>query len=179
MITAALCAMELNAMLPPLDTPRNTEGYQGFFHLVSVEGCCESAVMRYIIRDHDAANLDRRVETLRRACEALNGRYGEGTAEEEIKYGYRNMREKICPEHTDLVENARAAMRAAGLEPDEKPIRGGTDGAELSWRGLPCPNLGTGGYCYHGPYEHITAEGMDSCVAVLRNIVDIYAKTVR
>ena len=116
-----------------------------------------------------------RKETLLHAADCLNEKYGQGTVKVTIKDQYRNMAEKIKPAHYNLVENALKAIRAAGVEPLMEPIRGGTDGALLSWQGLPCPNLGTGGYAFHGPYEHITVEGMDKCVEILKNISALYA----
>ncbi len=175
MVNAALAAMEFNALLPPLETPRGAGGREGFYHLVSVHGTCESAELRYNLRDFDYAGLKAREATLERAAGLVNERYGEGTVSVSITPGYRNMREKLYPEHAWVVENARRAMRAAGVEPVEQPVRGGTDGALLSWQGLPCPNLGTGGYAFHGPNEHITAEGMDKCVEILRRLVELYA----
>lgn len=175
MVNAALTAMEFNSLLPAMETPRHTSGHEGFFHLTEVSGNCEAATARYIIRDHDAQRLESRKQTMLHAAACLNEKYGNGTVSVELRDGYRNMYEKIYPDNMHLVESALAAMRAAGLEPVVEPVRGGTDGAALSWMGLPCPNLGTGGYGYHGPYEHITVEGMDKAVEVLRGIVDIYA----
>ena len=175
MVNAALVASELNSLLPAMETPRNTEGYEGFYHLLGVAGSCERAEARYIIRDHDSAKFEMRKETLLHAADCLNEKYGQGTVKVTIKDQYRNMAEKIKPAHYHLVENALKAIRAAGVEPLMEPIRGGTDGALLSWQGLPCPNLGTGGYAFHGPYEHITVEGMDKCVEILKNISALYA----
>ena len=176
MVNAALLAMEFNSLLPGAETPRGTSGREGFYHLTDINACCESSVSRYILRDHDAAMLEARKRTMLHAAAALNEKYGPGTVSVEITDGYRNMYETICPEHSHLVDSALAAIRAAGMEPDVTPVRGGTDGAVLSWQGLPCPNLGTGGWCFHGPYEHITAEGMDSVVAVLRGLTEIYSR---
>lgn len=174
MINAALVAMEFNAMLPSGDTPRDTEGYEGFFHLCEMSGCVTEAKLEYIIRDHDASMFRCRIETLRHAEKLLNEKYGEGTVTLTVKEQYRNMKEKIEP-CMHLIENARLAIQETGLQPVSVPIRGGTDGARLSFMGLPCPNLGTGGYAFHGPYEHITAEGMDSVVKTLKGIVRLYA----
>lgn len=174
MINAALVAMEFNAMLPSGDTPRDTEGYEGFFHLCEMSGCVTEAKLEYIIRDHDASMFRCRIETLRHAEKLLNEKYGEGTVTLTVKEQYRNMKEKIEP-CMHLIENAGLAIQEAGLHPVSVPIRGGTDGARLSFMGLPCPNLGTGGYAFHGPYEHITAEGMDSVVKTLKGIVRLYA----
>lgn len=175
MVNAALTAMEFNALLPAGETPRHTEGREGFYHLVNVEGDCGSARAKYILRDHDAAKLAMRRETVMHAAACLNEKYGEGTVTVTLCDSYKNMIDKILPEHAHLIENAKLAARRAGVEPYMRLMRGGTDGAELSWRGLPCPNLGTGGYAYHGPYEHITAEGMDKCVQILKNLTGIYA----
>lgn len=176
MVNAALVAMEFNTMLPSGDTPRRTEGYEGFFHLTSVSGNVEQARSRYIVRDHDAAKFGMRKETMRHAEKLINEKYGPGTVKLILREQYRNMAEKIRPENDYLVEDAVRAIRAAGLVPITDPIRGGTDGAQLSWMGLPCPNLGTGGYAFHGPYEHITAEGMDKCVEILHGIVGLIAE---
>ncbi|MCD7762288.1 MAG: peptidase T [Lachnospiraceae bacterium] len=174
MINAALVAMEFNSMLPSGDTPRDTEGYEGFFHLHSMSGDVSEAVLEYIIRDHSAAMYDCRLETLRHIAKLLNEKYGEGTVTLTIREQYRNMREKI-EDCMHLIDNAKNAAEAAGLTPVTLPIRGGTDGARLSFMGLPCPNLGTGAYACHGPYEHITVEGMDAVVSVLKEIVRLYA----
>lgn len=174
MINAALVAMEFNAMLPAGDTPRNTEGYEGFFHLCEMSGDVSAAKLEYIVRDHDASMYLCRLETLRHAEKLLNEKYGKGTVTLTIKEQYRNMKEKIEP-CMHLIEHASQAVREAGLQPVIIPIRGGTDGARLSFMGLPCPNLGTGGYAFHGPFEHITAEGMDTVVKTLKGIVRLYA----
>ncbi len=175
MINASLVAMEFNAMLPAGDTPRDTEGYEGFFHMMAMEGDVEKASLSYIIRDHDAGSFDARKACMEHAAKLINAKYGEGTVELEIKEQYRNMCEMVKP-HFHVVENALEATRKAGIEPSVEPIRGGTDGAQLTFRGLPCPNLGTGGYAYHGPYEHISVEGMDIATQILLNIVERYAK---
>ena len=174
MVNAALVAMEINGMLPAAETPAHTEMYEGFFHLTDMEGNVEHAVIQYIVRDHSAAHFEARKEMLRHIEKIINEKYGEGTAKLSIKDQYRNMAEVIAP-CMHLVDNAKDAIRELGMEPDISPIRGGTDGAQLSFRGLPCPNLGTGGYAFHGPYEHITAEGMDLAVQVLLGIVKRYA----
>lgn len=175
MVNAALVAMEFNSMLPSGDTPRDTEGYEGFFHLCGIEGSVENAKMEYIIRDHSAACFEARQTNLRHIEKLLNKKYGEGTVKVELHQQYRNMTEKIEP-CMHLVDNAKAVIRELGMEPEVYPVRGGTDGAQLSFRGLPCPNLGTGGHAYHGPYEHITAEGMDFAVQVVVGIVKRYAE---
>lgn len=175
MVNAALVATEFNAALPKCETPRYTEGYEGFYHLTAIAGTAERAELRYILRDHDAKKLEMRRETMFHIMKILNERYGAGTVSLSFREQYRNMAEKIRPDYMHLVENAVKATENAGVEPLRQPIRGGTDGAQLSWEGLPCPNLGTGGYAFHGPYEHITAEGMDKCVEIIRGITEIYA----
>lgn len=174
MVNAALVAMEINGMLPSGETPRDTEMYEGFFHLTEMEGSVEQARLQYIIRDHSSACFEARQATLRHIEKLVNEKYGEGTVKLTIHQQYRNMAEKIEP-CMHLIDNAKDAIRELGLEPDISPVRGGTDGAQLSFRGLPCPNLGTGGYAFHGPYEHITAEGMDLVVKIMLGIVKRYA----
>ncbi len=173
MINALLVACEINGMLPKGQTPRDTEGYQGFWHLTDLSGTTETAKLSYIIRDHDFESFTRRKVTLEKIAEVTNATYGEGTVTLAIREQYRNMKEKIEP-CMHLIENAKKAMELAGVTPKVQPIRGGTDGARLSFMGLPCPNLGTGGYAFHGPYEHITVEGMDLSVKVLKNLVALY-----
>ena len=173
MINAQNVAMEFHAALPAFSRPEHTEGREGFFHLTSMVGDVTTAKLGYIVRDHDAAKFAARKAQMEHIAACLNERYGEGTVELEIHDSYFNMLEKIQP-HFHLVENARKAIRAAGLEPIETPVRGGTDGATLSYMGLPCPNLGTGGFNFHGPCECITAEKMDQCTEILLNLVDLY-----
>lgn len=166
MVNAQLVAMEINAMLPKMETPRNTQGYEGFYHLCSMEGDVEKATLHYIVRDHSREKQEQRKEVLRQIEQKLNEKYGAGTVILTLQEQYRNMREKIEP-CMEIVEWAREAIQDAGVQFLEFPERGGTDGARLSFMGLPCPNLGTGGYAFHGPYEHVTAEGMDLCVTIL------------
>lgn len=175
MINAALVGMEINSMLPNLETPAHTELYEGFFHLCEMEGTVENATLQYIIRDHSAASFEARENTLRHIEKIMNEKYGQGTVKLEIHEKYRNMIEKVAP-CMQLVDYAKDAIRELGMEPNTDPIRGGTDGAQLSFRGLPCPNLGTGGYAFHGPYEHITAEGMDTAVHVMLGILKRFAQ---
>ena len=175
MINAALVGMEINSMLPNLETPAHTELYEGFFHLCEMEGTVENATLQYIIRDHSAASFEAREKTLRHIEKIMNEKYGQGTVKLEIHEQYRNMIEKVAP-CMQLVDYAKDAIRELGMEPNTDPIRGGTDGAQLSFRGLPCPNLGTGGYAFHGPYEHITAEGMDTAVHVMLGILKRFAQ---
>lgn len=174
MVNASLLAMEINKMLPWNETPQHTEGYEGFYHLTDMTGNVEYAELKYNVRDHDGKLFAEREEKLRSIEKAMNDKYGEGTVELVINESYRNMSEKIA-DCMHLVENAKAAIKREGVEPKVSPIRGGTDGARLSFMGLPCPNLGTGGYAFHGPFEHITVEGMDIAVNIIKNIVDIYA----
>ncbi|MBQ1820294.1 MAG: peptidase T [Clostridia bacterium] len=173
MINALLVACEINEQLPKGQTPRDTEGYQGFWHLTDLSGTTEEAKLSYIIRDHDFESFCRRKTTLEKIADAVNAKYGEGTVVLSVRDQYRNMKEKIEP-CMHLIDNAKKAMELAGVTPKVQPIRGGTDGARLSFMGLPCPNLGTGGYAFHGPYEHITVEGMDLSVEVLLNLVALY-----
>ena len=170
MKNAQTIAMELHGMLPKDECPEKTEGYEGFYHLTDFTGTVEQAVMKYIIRDFDSVLFEEKQEKMRQAVEQINEKYGEGTAELKLEESYRNMREKIEP-CMQLIDYAKAACQEAGVEPDVAPIRGGTDGARLSFRGLPCPNLGTGGDGFHGPYEHITVEGMDLAVEIVKNII--------
>lgn len=169
MVNACLVAMEINAMLPEEEIPAATEGYEGFFHLLNISGNVEKATMEYIIRDHDADMLLRRCTLLKGAAELMNYKYGDDTVELEIEGQYRNMAE-ILSDRMEIVDKAKAAIEKAGLKPVLRPIRGGTDGAQLSFRGLPCPNLGTGGFAFHGPYEHISAENMDKAVEIVLNL---------
>lgn len=175
MINASLVAMEINNMLPGCETPRGTEDYEGFYHLMSMSGECASAQLNYIVRDHDKNLFEARKNTLRLIEKDLNEKWGEGTVTLTITDQYRNMNEIIAG-CMHLIDNAKAACVAADVTPLVIPIRGGTDGCQLSFKGLPCPNLGTGGHAYHGPYEHITVEGMDKSVNVIMEIVKLYAK---
>ncbi len=176
MVNAAVLATELNLMLPQSARPEHTEGYEGFFGLMHIQGGVEAATLDYIIRDHDAAKFAEKQDCLRHIVKTMNERYGEGTVRLTIKEQYRNMRE-VLTDAEHLVENAQRAAEMAGVTPAIRPIRGGTDGAQLSYRGLPCPNLGTGGFCFHGPLEHISVEGMEKVVEILENLVTIYAET--
>lgn len=173
MRNALSLAMEYHAALPAFECPEHTEGREGFFHLCDLQGDVSETVFHYIIRDHDADRFAVRKAQMQQVADRLNEKYGAGTVELELTDSYRNMLEKIRP-HFHLVENARAAIRAVGLTPVESPIRGGTDGATLSYKGLPCPNLGTGGFNFHGPMECITVEKMDQAVEVLLNLADLY-----
>ena len=175
MVNAANVAMEYHLSLPRMARPETTEGREGFYHLCQMTGDVTEAKLGYILRDHDAAKLEYKKDNMRQAADYFNGKYGPGTVTVELKDGYRNMIEKIRP-HFHLVETARTAIQMAGLVPEEVPVRGGTDGAVLSWQGLPCPNIGTGGFNFHGVLECITAERMDKATQVVLNIIALYAK---
>lgn len=170
MINACLLAMEFNAMLPSAEIPRETEGYEGFFHLMHMEGDETSAKLVYIIRDHDAARFDGRKAQMKHIEKIMNHRWGEGTVTVHLRDQYRNMREKIEPV-IHIIDAARAAMKAVGMQPFDEAIRGGTDGAQLCYMGLPCPNLCTGGHAFHGPYEHIAVEDMELCTRMLVELI--------
>ena len=170
MINANRLAAEFASMLPAEETPEETEGYEGFYHLTEIQGDEENARMQYILRDHDLQKLEEKKTFLRHAAEYLNWRYGGGTVEVVLKDGYRNMRE-IIENRMDIIARAENAIRSQGLSPRCVPIRGGTDGARLSFMGLPCPNLGTGGYNCHGIYEFITVEDMEKMVDILEAVI--------
>ena len=173
MINAGLIAMEINDMLPT-QTPRNTEGYEGFFHLMSMDSEVSHAHMYYTVRDFDKASFNCRKATLRHIEKVLNEKWGEGTVTLTLVDQYPNMADVIAG-CMHMIDNAKEACRRAGVEPIIEPVRGGTDGAQYCYMGLPCPNLGTGGYGFHGPYEHITAEGMDIMTDIALELVKIYA----
>ena len=175
MINAAAVGCEIQSMLPEAESPAHTEGYEGFYHLTKMEGSCGKAFLSYIVRDHDREKFEERKRFLVSVAETINRKYGEKTVSLELEDEYRNMEEKIRP-CFHLIENARKACRNAGVEPKTQPIRGGTDGARLSFMGLPCPNLGTGGYAFHGPYEHVTVEGMDKAVEILVCLAELYGQ---
>ena len=175
MINAQNVAMEFHMALPKFERPEHTEGREGFYHLTDMSGDVTTAKLEYILRDHDDAKFQAKKDTMELIAARLNAQYGAGTVVLDIKDSYANMIEQIRP-HFHLIDNARTAIQKVGLQPVECPIRGGTDGARLSYMGLPCPNLGTGGFNFHGPCECITAEKMDQCVEILLNLVELYAK---
>lgn len=175
MINAQQVLIDLHNMLPQKDRPEHTEGYEGFYHLMSIKGDVSEAESKYLIRDFDDEGFEKREKLLHEAVEKINEKYGEGCLELKITQSYRNMRKKIEP-CMQLIEYAKEASLKAGVTPIIVPIRGGTDGARLSYRGLPCPNLGTGGHAFHGPYEHITVESMDKVVEILDNILEKFAE---
>ena len=178
MVNASLIAIEFDSLLPAQQRPAFTEGYEGFFHLHSMQGEVESATLTYIIRDHDAGKFEAKKALALAAGEYLNKKYGEGTVTVEIKDSYRNMAE-IIRQHYHLIDNARAAMQELGITPITMPIRGGTDGATLSYMGLPCPNLCTGGANFHGRFEYIPVRSMEMTYEIAKKIAARYADTRR
>ena len=173
MINASLVAHEIVSMLPAGDVPERTEDYEGFYHLCAVSGTVEKAELDYIVRDHDSAMMTCRINTLRHIEKLMCEKYGNGTVKLTLREQYRNMKE-IIAQHMYTVDIARDAIKNCGVTPVTCPVRGGTDGARISFMGIPCPNLGTGGYAFHGPYEHITAEGMEKSVKIILGIISAY-----
>jgi tripeptide aminopeptidase len=172
MINAARLAMEFHGMLSPNEVPEHTQGYEGFIHLMHMEGREENASLSYILRDHDLAKLDQKKVQLAAIADYLNAKYGEGAFKLTIKDSYRNMREMILPQ-MHIIRRAEDALRNSGITPVCVPIRGGTDGARLSFIGLPCPNIATGGYNGHGIYEYIPVASLEKMVEVLVNIIRV------
>ena len=170
MVNSQYIAMEYQSLLPTAQKPEYTEGYEGFIHLTDMRGEVENSQLRYIIRDHDMAKFQEKKRRMTAAVDFLNDKYGPGTVEIALRDSYFNMREKIEP-CMEIVDRAKRAMALAGMEPKEVPVRGGTDGARLSYEGLPCPNLCTGGENYHGRFEYIPVEDMEQCVKMLVNIL--------
>ena len=175
MKNSLLIAMEFNALLPVFDVPQYTEGYEGFYHLDEAGGTVELTTLEYIIRDHDMEKFTARKEFMTKAAAFINEKYGEGTAEIEIKDSYFNMREHILPV-MHIVDSAVAAMEKTGVKPIVKAIRGGTDGAALSYKGLPTPNIFTGGFNYHGRYEAVSVQSMNKAIATVIEILKSYAQ---
>ncbi len=173
MVNASLLATQFLSALPN-ERPDNTEGREGFYHLTSMEGDVNHAALSFIIRDHDSTLFEKRKEVMQRIAHDINKNYKENRVSVTIKDSYKNMLTILQSDMTP-VKLARKAMQLLGIMPDESPIRGGTDGASLSFKGLPTPNLGTGGYAFHGPYEHITAEGMDTALNTAINIIKLYS----
>lgn len=172
MLNAAILTAELNSMLPVNERPEFTDGYEGFFHLMRIEATVEQASMHYIIRDHDKQLFENRKKQMREVVSYMNQKYGLAVVELEMKDQYYNMREKVEPVY-HIVEKAITAMEMAGIKPDVKPIRGGTDGARLSYMGLPCPNIFGGGHNFHGKYEYVSADTMVKATEVILNIIKI------
>ena len=175
MINAALVGCEIASLLPENETPAHTEGREGFYHLTDFSGDIAHAKVNYIVRDHDKATFEKRLDTLRGIEQKMNGKYHADTVKLNIQHSYSNMLE-VIEKNEYVVAIAKKAIKNVGLEPVSRPVRGGTDGARLSFMGLPCPNLGTGGYGFHGPFEHISVEGMDTAVSVIKEIVKITAE---
>ena len=172
MVNANAVAAELVAMLPKDETPETTEGYQGFFHLMSIQSNVELARMSYIIRDHDRERFEDRKRFIQHCSEELNAKYGEGTVSCEVRDQYYNMKEKIDPE-MHVIDLVLHAMQDSGVAPKVKPIRGGTDGAQLSFKGLPCPNIFAGGVNFHGPYEFVSIQSMEKAMQVIVRICQL------
>lgn len=177
MKNASLMAMEFQNLLPVSQNPMYTEGYEGFFHLHQMSGDVETAKLEYLIRDHSSERFQEKKEQMTAAAGFLNQKYGAGTVELEIRDSYRNMKEMVEP-HPELIQTAKAAMETLGIEPKAVPIRGGTDGARLSFMGLPCPNLCTGGYNFHGRYECIPVQSLEKVTDLLVEIVKRFTMTV-
>ena len=175
MVNAIILASELNDMLPVWQRPEHTTGYEGFFHIVKFSGVVEEATIQYIIRDHDFELFEQKKKLLEECVAFMNAKYGEGTFTLEMKDQYYNMRKEVEP-HYHIIETAVKAMEEAGIEVDIRPIRGGTDGARLSFMGLPCPNIFAGGHNFHGKFEYVPVESMEKATEVILNILKIYAQ---
>ena len=174
MVNALLVGMEFQSMLPAFENPMYTEGYEGFFHLDQMAGDVESAHLEYIIRDHDREAFEKKKALFEEVSRYLNVKYGEGTVLTAVKDSYYNMKEQIEPDHLYLIDTAKEAMKSLDIKPLVSPIRGGTDGARLSYMGLPCPNLSTGGYNFHGRYEFIPVQSLEQMVEVLTKIITLF-----
>ena len=175
MLNAILIGMELNALLPVDQRPEYTTGYEGFFHIIGFNGTVEEATFSYIIRDHDMDLYEEKKAYMRKCVDFINEKYGAGVATVEIKHQYYNMRKEVEP-HYHIVEKAKLAMEMEGIVPNIKPIRGGTDGANLSFMGLPCPNIFAGGHNFHGKMEYVPLESMEKASKVILNIISLYAE---
>ena len=175
MLNAILIGMELNNLLPVEQRPEYTAGYEGFYHIIGFNGTVEEAEFSYIIRDHDMSLYEERKAFMQKCVDFINRKYGEGTATAEIKHQYYNMRKEVEP-HYHIVEKAKIAMEMEGIVPNIKPIRGDTDGANLSFMGLPCPNIFAGGHNFHGKMEFIPLESMEKASKVILNIISLYAE---
>ena len=174
MKNAILIGMELNSLLPVEQRPEYTCGYEGFFHIIGFNGSVEEATFSYIIRDHDMDLYEKRKQTMQECVDFINRKYGEGTASVEIKHQYYNMRKMVEP-HYHIIEKAVKAMEMEGIKPRIQPIRGGTDGANLSFKGLPCPNIFAGGHNFHGKLEFVPLESMIKASKVILNILSLFA----
>ena len=179
MRNAILLAQEFQSLLPAHEAPEATEGYEGFYHPGTIQGNVEHVDVDYIIRDHDREKFEEKKAFFRKAAEFLNAKYGDGTIMVDMKDSYYNMKEKILPENAHLIDNAVKAMEMEEVSPQIIPIRGGTDGARLSFMGLPCPNLCTGGQNCHGKFEYACIESMETTVKILLNIISLYAEGIK
>lgn len=175
MINAIIIAMELNGMLPVQQRPEYTSGYEGFFHIVGISGAVEQASVSYIIRDHSMEKFQQKKALMQEVVAFINAKYGAGTATLDMKDQYYNMREQVEP-HYHIIEKAMKAMEMAGIKPVVQPIRGGTDGARLSFMGLPCPNIFAGGHNFHGKLEYLPLQSMEKASEVVLNIISLYAE---
>ena len=176
MRNAILIGMEMNSLLPVDQRPEYTEGYEGFFHLIGFSGSVEEADITFIIRDHDRSLFEKKKRAILKCCDFINLKYGEGTATPVVKDQYYNMREQVEP-HYHVVEKAVKAMELAGIKPKIQPIRGGTDGANLSFKGLPCPNIFAGGLNFHGKMEFVPQESIEKASEVILNIITLYSES--
>ena len=175
MRNAILIGMELNSLLPIEQRPEYTEGYEGFFHIIGFNGTVEEASFSYIIRDHDIELYENKKKVMEQCVDFINTKYGENTATLEIKHQYYNMRKEVEP-HYHIVEKAVKAMEMENIKPIIQPIRGGTDGANLSFMGLPCPNIFAGGHNFHGKLEFVPVESMEKASKVILNIISLFAE---
>ena len=174
MKNAILIGMELNSLLPIEQRPEYTSDYEGFFHIISYKGTVENCTFSYILREHDLDKHEAQKAELRRCVDFINAKYGEGTASVEIRHQYYNMRKQVEP-HYHIVEKAIKAMEMEGIKPKVQPIRGGTDGANLSFMGLPCPNIFAGGLNFHGKFEWVSIQSMEKASKVVLNIISLFA----
>ncbi len=172
MVNASRLAVEFNNMIPESETPEQTEGYEGFYHLLGINSCCERATLSYIIRDHDRERFEDRKDFIEKCVEKMNEKYGANTVTVELKDQYYNMKEKIDP-NMHVIDIVLKAMQESGVAPKVEPIRGGTDGAQLSFKGLPCPNIFAGGVNFHGPYEFVSIQVMEKAMQVITKICEI------
>ena len=175
MINAIQVACELNALLPAWERPEHTEGYDGFYHCIALNGTVDQAQISYIVRDHDSARFEARKNYMQECVDLLARKYGEGVLTLTLKDSYYNMRKMVEP-HPQVIDKAIEAMKMAGVEPLVKPIRGGTDGARLSFMGLPCPNIFTGGMNFHGRYEYCSLTTMHKAMQVILNLAQLWTK---
>ena len=174
MVNAALLAAEFMGLLPADERPETTEGYQGFYHLTGMQGGCEQAKLSYIIRDHDRTKFEERKRLVLTLVEEMNQKYGEGTFTADVNDQYYNMKEKIDPQ-MHVIDLVLRAMQEVGVAPKVRPIRGGTDGAQLSFKGLPCPNIFAGGINFHGPFEFVPVQSMEKAMQVIIKICELTA----